>query len=48
MLKKYIFWGIILFIISLMVGYFYGQRIFGGTILVEELNSKNKKVYEED
>ena len=36
MLRKYIFWGIILFIISLFVGYYYGQRIFEGTALVEE------------
>ena len=36
MLRKYIFWGIVLFIISLMIGYFYGHRIFEGTALVEE------------
>ena len=41
-MRKYIFWGIVLFIISLLVGYFYGQRIFEGTALVEEQSSKNE------
>ena len=44
MLRKYIFLGIVLFIISLMVGYFYGQRIFEGTALVEEQSSKNENL----
>lgn len=44
MLRKYIFWGMVLFIISLMVGYFYGQRIFEGTALVEEANDKNENI----
>ena len=43
-MKKYIYWGIILFIISLIVGYFYGQRIFEGTALVEEQGSKKEEV----
>lgn len=44
MLKKYIFWGIVLFIISVMVGYFYGQRIFEGTALVEEPSSESEDI----
>lgn len=44
MLRKYIFWGIILFIISLLVGYYYGQRIFEGTALIEETNDKDENV----
>ena len=47
MLKKYIFWGMILFIISLMVGYFYGQRIFEGTALVENTVISDDKINEE-
>lgn len=44
MLRKYIFWGIVLFIISLMVGYFYGQRIFKGTALVEDNTIKSNNI----
>ena len=43
-MRKYIFWGIILFIISLMVGYFYGQRIFEGTALVENSIIKSNNI----
>ena len=41
-MKKYIFWGIVLFVISLCIGYFYGQRFFSGTALVEEKNIQSK------
>lgn len=44
MLRKYIFWGMVLFIISLLVGYYYGQRIFEGTALVEEKSGKSEEV----
>ena len=42
-MRKYIYWGIILFIVSLIVGYFYGQRIFSGTALVTEKELEEDK-----
>lgn len=47
-MKKYIFWGIVLFMISLAIGYFYGQRIFSGTALVEENTITNNNKVEQN